>query len=314
MDTKKLGSVGVTVLIIILGFWWRLSNRSDHSAEIKADTMLIVAQMEGYSQNRAMIDSMADRAHKSAFDKAYTMAGRRKGAVIDLDIYYEEFFKVMIRDAELMNRLDIKTSVMNLRDLEVEDIPDESDESDESDSDAADEEPETAVAHDPSSPFMSRSEFDAADDDSIVAALYEHISGALAASTASESDALKALNDGQRMLYVTRTLETEMSNGGFEAFFNSPAGRLTPRVVSAFTRVGAKKHATITRRAIAAYARNHPDQEVFKVDKTVKGYLKKYKKDKTLKSVDKDYFAVKENLEALWLKYVREHAGEFVED
>jgi len=325
LDAKKLGGIGLTIVLIIAVVWWRMSNRADDSAFIKAEALKVVALMEGYEKDKVLLDQMAERAHTAAFDKAYEMGRRRRGTTFDEDKYLDAFFRSMAMQADMMSRPDLKVALANLRALGDEEAPAESETSGEDrvagtanaltgvdvpvESDAP---PEPVKTGDAASAWMTRADFDAVSDDQLEGMLWEHISQSVESSSDGEVAAVKELSKGERMLYVTLGVEVEVNNGGFDQFFTNSSGGLTKMAVPAFKLVGAKKYATVMRRAIAAYARTNPKQKIFKVDKTVKGYLKKYK-DKSVDKVDDAFYAVKEDLRALRVKYIRDNPDEFID-
>lgn len=321
MDGKRIGSIGLTIVFVVLIFWWRSSERSDDSKEVKAVAMAMVDSIDVNNTDKAVLKTMAEYAHTSAFDDAYRGATRRRSAQFDEELYFISFFESMMSQAEMRGRQDLKKALLKLQsgaeeETPVEETPPESgaesDVAQASEGDAADSSEGTTVADadlPKSDGRLSRAEFDALGDDRIEEELFNRISMKVDATGEKTAAAVKKLSKGERMVYVTWIVESEVNNGGFEQFFTNSSGRLTKSAVPAFALIGAKKHATLMRRAIAAYSRANPKQSIFKVDKTVKGYQKKYK-DKSLGPVDDAFMDL--DLGKLRLDYIRKNAKQFV--
>ncbi len=99
-------------LIIIVGggfgIWRASSNWSSDSDEVLQVAMKIVHEWDCYADNKTLIDQCAERAHKSAFAKAYTPSGRRRSSDIDPEKYLAGFFRAMSNEFDLLSRHDLK--------------------------------------------------------------------------------------------------------------------------------------------------------------------------------------------------------------
>lgn len=330
MNEKRLGGIALTIILIGVGVWLRMSRRSDDSVNIKTDITQVVSMMEGYDQNKKLIDTMTDTAHRSAFNAAYSVGGRRSPVRFDEDKYLDAFWRSMIQQADMMGRSDLKKAILDLKasvesegtetpatdppassaDLQSEDPSPGGDEKPPAPQNDSDPPPPDSAESKTNENPQHRITIADIPDDKLEWKLTELIQKRVNASGAGEQKAVKALTPGERMLYVTWQVEAEVNNGGFEQYFDNSRGLFAKEAILTFKLIGAKKHAVLMRRAIAAYVRENPKQKRIKVDKAVKGYLKKYK-DADLGKVDDAFYGIKENLSELRIKYIRAHPGEF---
>jgi hypothetical protein len=333
VDGKKLGGIGLSIILIGVAVWLRVNRRSDDSEIVKSDMMQVVAMMKGYDQHKTLIDTMAGTAHNVAFHEAYTMARRRKAAEFSDDKYLEAFWRSMLHQVDIMGRADLKKSILELKAAGesgeaptlVSNPPDPR--GDPAGEDSTHGEDENSVEPDGESDSPAGDENEGelnegreeklslADipDGRLEETLHDRIREKIAALGTNELKAAKALTKGERMLYVTWQAENEISNGGFEQYFDNSSGVFAREAILAFKLVGAKKHVLLMRRAIAAFVRSNPKQKLVKVDKSVKGYLKKYK-DAEFGKIDEAFHNIKENLSELRIKYIRAHPDEFGQD
>lgn len=66
-------------------------------------------------------------------------------------------------------------------------------------------------------------------------------------------DNMEALNEEQRILYITQALEMEVNNGGFSQFFFNSGGVFANELVSSFEKIGAVKTAEICKKAVSIF-------------------------------------------------------------
>lgn len=329
MDGKKvIGGVGGILLLLALGVGVRMYHRAGDSSEIKESMMQAVAAMDGYDKNKVIMDAMAERAHGHAFDRAYTMGGRRRASTFDEEKYVEEFFGSLIRQANDLGRPDIRDAVINLRkiDEQNEGWPEESADPDDQPSDGANP-PAAEKADKP--PVMGKKSpaqkkplgkqppilkngnaLAGTPDEDLENVIYDDLLKRLEGEDKVRRASFRKLSKGERMLYATYVVDYEVNNGGFDQYFANDNGPYARDAVLGFKLVKADRRATLMRRAIAVYVRTNPDQKGVKVDKSVKGYIKKYK-DKSFDPLDKLYYELKEDLSRLRIAYIRAHPEEF---
>ena len=63
---------------------------------------------------------------------------------------------------------------------------------------------------------------------------------------------MQSLTEEERIVLAVEALEREANNGGYSQFFANSSREFAPVVVAALQRIGCKKIATITRRAVKA--------------------------------------------------------------
>jgi hypothetical protein len=61
-----------------------------------------------------------------------------------------------------------------------------------------------------------------------------------------------SLSKEERIVLAVRALDREVNNGGFDQFFRNSAKKFAPEVVKSLTRIGCRRTAKITQRAINA--------------------------------------------------------------
>lgn len=71
-------------------------------------------------------------------------------------------------------------------------------------------------------------------------------------------DSIEKLNEYERVLFVTQTLEQEVNNGGFSQFFYNSSGNFSNELVDSFTKIDALKTAEICKKAVAIFGDNVP--------------------------------------------------------
>jgi hypothetical protein len=82
--------------------------------------------------------------------------------------------------------------------------------------------------------------------DSLVLAFEEAI------SQKAQRGGMQSLTNEERIVLAVEALEREVNNGGYDQFFVNSSREFAPTVVDALQRIGCKKTATITQRAIKA--------------------------------------------------------------
>ena len=117
------------------------------------------------------------------------------------------------------------------------------------------------------------------------------------------------LNEYERTIYVTQTLESEVNNGGFIQFFDNAGGAFADEIVPAFQRIGAKKTASICKKALQALGQGLPrdwEERRALLDKIVDDGV-----GELLEECDEAFYEYPDDLEALNVAYVRKNAEHF---
>jgi Domain of unknown function (DUF4375) len=73
-----------------------------------------------------------------------------------------------------------------------------------------------------------------------------------AISQKAERQGMQSLTEEERIVLAVEALEREVNNGGYDQFLGNSSVEFAPTVVGAVQRIGCKKTATITQRAIKA--------------------------------------------------------------
>lgn len=124
-----------------------------------------------------------------------------------------------------------------------------------------------------------------------------------------EEPDLNALNEYERTIFVTQTLESEVNNGGFIQFFDNAGGALADETVPAFKRIGAEKTAAICKKALDALGQALPadwEERRALLDKIVDDRV-----GELLEACDDAFYEYPDDLEALNVAYVRKNAEHF---
>ena len=115
----------------------------------------------------------------------------------------------------------------------------------------------------------------------------------------------RALNEHERVIYVTQLLEAEVNNGGFDQFFRNSSGNHSNEIVSAFKQIGALKTAAICEKAISLFPKPVPATQ------EERGQLLTDEADVILDECDEEFYHSEENLESLNNQYIMEHKAWF---
>ena len=119
-------------------------------------------------------------------------------------------------------------------------------------------------------------------------------------------ESTQALNEHERVIYVTQLLEAEVNNGGFDQFFRNSSGNLSNEIVSAFKQIGALKTAAICEKAISLFPKPVPATQ------EERAQLLTDEADVILDECDEAFHHSEENLESLNNQYIMEHKAWFL--
>ena len=118
-----------------------------------------------------------------------------------------------------------------------------------------------------------------------------------------------SLNEYELTIYVTQTLESEVNNGGFIQFFDNAGGAFADEIVPAFKRIGARKTASICKKALQALGQGLPkdwEERCALLDRIVDDRV-----GELLEACDEAFYEYPDDLEALNAAYVRKNAKHF---
>ena len=121
-------------------------------------------------------------------------------------------------------------------------------------------------------------------------------------------DNMEKLNENQRVLYITQSLEGEVNNGGFSQFFFNSSGDFANEVVSAFEKIGATKTAEICKTAVSIYGESVPldrdERESLLIDND--------EVDEILNDCDNAFFEYEDDLTALNYQFIINNKDSFL--
>lgn len=115
-------------------------------------------------------------------------------------------------------------------------------------------------------------------------------------------DAMKKLNEHERLFYITQTLEQEVNNGGFSQYFYNSGGNFANEEVDAFTQIGALKTAEICKKAVAVFNGQVPEDREER-----QSLLESLDCEEILEECDNAFFDYEDDLEALNYAYIMNH-------
>ena len=121
-------------------------------------------------------------------------------------------------------------------------------------------------------------------------------------------DAMKKLNEHERLFYITQTLEQEVNNGGFSQYFYNSSGNFANEVVNAFTQIGALKTAEICQKALAVFNGRLPEDREER-----QNLLENSDCEEILEECDNAFFEYEDDLESLNYAYIMKHRKFFVD-
>lgn len=130
----------------------------------------------------------------------------------------------------------------------------------------------------------------------------------------NEAHIVRNLSKGQRAIYVSSILESEVSNGGFNQFYFNSSGQFADLTEDAFSTIGAPQYADLVRRANLIYDSIKGDLKKYD-DGTIENFSKSYD-NSPLNALDSIFYALnrKEPLHKIKIKYIRNNIQEFVNE
>lgn len=154
----------------------------------------------------------------------------------------------------------------------------------------------------------------AIDNDDLVQAIMDHVSDVRLKGVDRDSAEAKrivaSLPPPMRVAVTTYIMDGEIGNGGFIQYFYNGTGRYADLAVDDLRRVGAGAFADVLAKALAVYA-----VEKRTIDKAKRAWFggnrafsNLYKKSK-LVEVDKEWYAVREELDRMICEYVCANRG-----
>jgi hypothetical protein len=149
-------------------------------------------------------------------------------------------------------------------------------------------------------------------DEELEQAIFDNISINMEGDQREEREIVKTLTPGQRAIYVTWIVESEVNNGGFNQFYFNSSGQLADMGEEAFEIIGAHKFAAIVKQSNLIYDEIKEDLEKYN-DGTTESFSKSYNGN-PLNDLDEKFYNLykSEQLNQIKIKYIRNNVKEFV--
>lgn len=148
-------------------------------------------------------------------------------------------------------------------------------------------------------------------DSSLEWAVMQHIAWRINGDYDHERDTVLALTPGLRMVYATWWVEAEVNNGGYNQYFFNSTGQFADEALAGFRLLGLAEYAALMERAIRAYNAVRPRLEEARRQGTADAFSSTYA-DNPLPPLDDEFYRL-EGLTAARVRYIRQHAAEFVQ-
>jgi hypothetical protein len=135
-------------------------------------------------------------------------------------------------------------------------------------------------------------------DGDLEQAVVDYVSTKLDGHYDNEEAILAKLPSGIRALYVTWTVEAEVSNGGFNQYYYNTDDKFASDAVGAFEYFGATQHAELMREANTIRAAEAASLKKYKDQGTIEAFSESYEHSK-LGPLDERFSKLGENLSQL---------------
>lgn len=119
-------------------------------------------------------------------------------------------------------------------------------------------------------------------------------------------DHIEKLNEHERIIFITQSLEQEVNNGGFSQFFFNSSGDFSNEVADAFVKIGALKTAEICKKALAVFGGAVPADRDERQE-----MLESLDGDEMFDKLDDAFYDYEDNLEGLNSEYIMKYRDYF---
>ncbi len=147
-------------------------------------------------------------------------------------------------------------------------------------------------------------------DTEIELAVIDYVGTKIGDDYAREQEIVASLKPGVRALYITWGVEAEVNNGGFNQYYWNSAGKFADDAPDAFEYFAAQEHAELMREANSVRSAEAAAMQKYKDQGTIEAFSASYGESK-LEPLDKQFFALAENLSALRIAKIRSFPEEF---
>ena len=115
---KKVLGIAVVVTAIMI---FKMKNMGEEDSAIQEEMQAIVESLPCYDAHGEYLDTLFERHHGIAFQEAYEMGGRRRGATFDENAYIEKLFGRMIKNARDRSKRDLVECLQEARGVMLDD-------------------------------------------------------------------------------------------------------------------------------------------------------------------------------------------------
>jgi hypothetical protein len=115
------------------------------------------------------------------------------------------------------------------------------------------------------------------------------------------------------MVYATWWVDAEVNNGGLNQYFYNPSGKFRVEALAGYKLIAATEHEKLMAEAIKVYNSIEGKLKQQQEKGTLKAFSDSYK-DNPLNKLDDQFYKLKEDVSALRVKFIREHADLFVSE
>jgi hypothetical protein len=147
-------------------------------------------------------------------------------------------------------------------------------------------------------------------DTELEQAVIDYVGTKIGDDYAREREIVARLSPGVRALYITWWVEAEVNNGGFNQYYWNSAGQFADDAPSAFEYFAAHQHADLMRQANAVRSVEAAAIQKYKDKGTIEAFSASYKESQ-LDPLDKQFYALSENLSTLRIAKIRSSPSEF---
>lgn len=112
-------------------------------------------------------------------------------------------------------------------------------------------------------------------------------------------------------MYATWWVEAEVYNGGFNQYFWNSSGEFRTEALEGYKLIGAVDHEKLMADALRVYSSVEGKLKEQQAKGTLAAFSESYK-DNPLTKLDDQFYALKEDVSAMRVKFIREHADMFV--
>jgi hypothetical protein len=148
-------------------------------------------------------------------------------------------------------------------------------------------------------------------DAEVEQAIVDYVVTKIRGNSEREIEIVRALRVGVRATYLTRIVEGEVCNGGFNQYYFNPSGKFASDAVGAFEYFGARELAVLMAAANAVRASEAGDMAEFEKRGTWEAFAESYDRTR-LGDLDGRFYGLCKNLSSMRIARIREIPEDFL--